>query len=51
MNEPIASKGGFVLNDKEELAQAFEDYQQGKNGFEGSTTWQSEVKNLKHKKS
>jgi redox-sensitive bicupin YhaK (pirin superfamily) len=39
LNEPIAAQGPFVLNEKEELYKAFEDYQTAKNGFEGADTW------------
>lgn len=39
LNEPIVQHGPFVMNTKEEIYQAFEDYQQGKNGFEGSHEW------------
>ena len=49
LNEPIAAQGPFVLNEREELFQAFEDYQQSKNGFEGAGSWESEIKNLRHK--
>lgn len=36
LNEPIAAQGPFVLNEKHELHQAFDDYRCGKNGFEGA---------------
>lgn len=49
MNEPIAAQGPFVLNEREELYKAFEDYQRGKNGFEGADTWQSDIQNLRFK--
>lgn len=39
LNEPIIQHGPVVMNTKEEIYQAFEDYQQGKNGFEGSHEW------------
>jgi redox-sensitive bicupin YhaK (pirin superfamily) len=32
LQEPIAARGPFVMNTKEELLQAFSDYQQGKLG-------------------
>ena len=43
INEPIAAQGPFVLNEKNELYKAFDDYQCGKNGFEGAQEWQSEI--------
>ena len=43
LNEPIAAQGPFVLNEREELLKAFEDYQRGKNGFEGADEWQSTI--------
>ena len=49
LNEPIAAQGPFVLNEREELYRAFEDYQTAKNGFEGADTWQSDIKNLRYK--
>ena len=48
--EPIFQYGPFVLTTKEELAKAFDDYQMGKNGFEGAREWSSEIKNLKYSK-
>ena len=32
LNEPVARGGPFVMNTKEEILQAFEDYQSGKMG-------------------
>jgi len=39
-----------VLSSDEELYQAYDDYSTGKNGFEGSKTWKSEIRHLKKKK-
>jgi quercetin 2,3-dioxygenase len=39
LDEPIAAQGPFVLNEREELHRAFDDYQRAKNGFEGANTW------------
>mmetsp|Transcript_17537 Transcript_17537/g.29581 ORF Transcript_17537/g.29581 Transcript_17537/m.29581 type:complete len:209 (-) Transcript_17537:73-699(-) len=49
LNEPIAASGPFVLNEKAELYKAFDDYQLGKNGFEGAGEWQSTIQHLRHK--
>lgn len=49
LNEPIAAKGPFVLNEEKELRQAFDDYRFGKNGFEGSNIWESEIQNLRYR--
>lgn len=42
LNEPVFSGGPFVLSTAEELQQSYSDYRQGKNGFEGADTWESE---------
>jgi len=41
LNEPIVQHGPFVMNTKEEIAQTFRDYQEGKNGFEKAHEWRS----------
>jgi len=46
LGEPIVQHGPFVMNTKEEIYQAFEDYQQGRNGFEGSHQWESKIQFL-----
>ena len=49
LNEPIANYGPFVLSNQEQLYQAFDDFQTGKNGFEGARNWRSEIRDLKHR--
>jgi len=41
INEPIVQHGPFVMNTREEISQAIEDYQMGKNGFEMAHRWKS----------
>ncbi|KAJ3149487.1 hypothetical protein HDU89_003852 [Geranomyces variabilis] len=43
INEPIVQHGPFVMNTREEILQAFTDYERGKNGFEGSKKWASKI--------
>jgi redox-sensitive bicupin YhaK (pirin superfamily) len=43
LNEPISKYGPFVMNTKNEIIQAFEDYQMAKNGFENRLNWESEI--------
>lgn len=45
LGEPVVQHGPFVMNTREEIMQAFDDYHHGKNGFERATTWQSEIGN------
>eukprot|EP00252_Welwitschia_mirabilis_P005982 TRINITY_DN1659_c0_g1_i1.p1 TRINITY_DN1659_c0_g1~~TRINITY_DN1659_c0_g1_i1.p1 ORF type:complete len:203 (+),score=22.25 TRINITY_DN1659_c0_g1_i1:886-1494(+) len=42
LNEPVVQYGPFVMNKKEEIIQAIEDYQLGRNGFERARGWNSE---------
>ncbi|KAI8895302.1 RmlC-like cupin domain-containing protein [Globomyces pollinis-pini] len=48
IDEPIVQHGPFVMNTKEEIYQAFSDYQMGVNGFENAAAWHSKIaaKNL-----
>ena len=46
LEEPVAKYGPFVMSTREELYEAFEDYQEAKNGFENSTSWSSKIRKL-----
>lgn len=49
LDQPIVQYGPFVLNSKEEVAQALYDYQSNTNGFERAKDWQSEIgKSMMH---
>ena len=37
----LVQHGPFVMNTREEISQAIEDYQMGKNGFEMAHKWKS----------
>lgn len=43
IDEPCVQHGPFVMNTREEIMQAFVDYQRGQNGFEKAPTFASEM--------
>ncbi|KAJ3410729.1 hypothetical protein HDV05_003449 [Chytridiales sp. JEL 0842] len=45
IGEPIVQHGPFVMNSKDEIMQAFMDFQGGRNGFENAKVWSSEIGN------
>jgi len=49
LDQPIVQYGPFVLNTPEEIQQAFDDYRQSKNGFEGASRWESKIRHLKNR--
>ncbi|KAG0027853.1 hypothetical protein BGZ82_008733 [Podila clonocystis] len=50
LKEPIVQHGPFVMNTREEIHETFQDYQQGKNGFERVSKWKSYVAQKQHGK-
>lgn len=42
-NEPIVQHGPFVMNTREQIMEAFSDFQGAKNGFESARGWRSEI--------
>ena len=42
-NEPVVQYGPFVMTNRQEIMQAYNDYQTGKNGFEGAKQWASKI--------
>lgn len=43
LNEPCVQYGPFVMNTRDQIVQAFDDYEHGRNGFEGANTWRSQL--------
>ncbi|KAI9101369.1 putative quercetinase [Phlyctochytrium arcticum] len=43
LKEPIVQHGPFVMSTRDEIMQAFMDYEMGKNGFEGAKKWASKI--------
>ena len=48
IDEPIVSKGPFVMSSEEEMDAAYDDFLGQKNGFEGVRTWNSDIKYMKY---
>ncbi|KAG0162760.1 hypothetical protein DFQ28_000825, partial [Apophysomyces sp. BC1034] len=44
IKEPIVQHGPFVMNTTQEIYQAFNDYSNGRNGFEGAPEWSSSIR-------
>lgn len=42
LNEPVFQYGPFVMNTREQVMQAVQDYENGRNGFERALGWQSD---------
>ena len=50
IGEKVVQYGPFVMNSQEEIYQAFEDFENCKNGFESYKNWKSSIKDLAKKK-
>lgn len=48
LNQPVAKYGPFVMSSRDELRQAFDDFREGKNGFEDNRGWESEISKLSY---
>lgn len=43
IGEPVVQHGPFVMNTQTEIQEAFDDFRNGKNGFEKAPGWESEI--------
>lgn len=43
IGEPVVQHGPFVMNSQKEIQEAFDDYRNGKNGFEKAPGWESQI--------
>ncbi|XP_057871255.2 pirin-like protein isoform X2 [Cryptomeria japonica] len=43
LNEPVVQHGPFVMNSRDQIIQAFQDYELGRNGFERAPAWHSHM--------
>lgn len=43
LRQPVVQMGPFVMNSREGIQQTVMDYQLGRNGFEKSRTWKSQI--------
>ncbi|KAJ3334743.1 hypothetical protein HDU93_007330, partial [Gonapodya sp. JEL0774] len=43
LNEPVVSRGPFVMNTNQEILECIADFQAKKNGFEMAENWQSDL--------
>ena len=46
IGEPVVQHGPFVMNTREEIEQAFQDYRLARNGFEGAHEWRSRIREM-----